>query len=76
MTPFKRFNNWNVCSSCGWDVPIWHTNKTCPQECRKQGHMENCDRGNAAGMLAAGQNISQKAMHKTQLPQNPRPGFE
>jgi hypothetical protein len=38
--------------------------------------MENCDRGNAAGMLAAGQNISVKGMHKTQLPPNPRPGFE
>jgi hypothetical protein len=38
--------------------------------------MINCDRGNAAGMIAAGQNISVKGMHKTQLPQNPRPGFE
>jgi hypothetical protein len=37
--------------------------------------MVNCDRGNAADMIAAGQNISVKGMHKTQLPQNPCPGF-
>ena len=30
--PVKRFNNWNMCFSCGWDVPAWHTSKTCPTE--------------------------------------------
>ena len=30
----------------------------------------------AAGMIAGGQNILQKGMHKTLLPQNPCPGYE
>eukprot|EP00804_Cyclotella_cryptica_P011803 CCRYP_011363-RA/>CCRYP_011363-RA protein AED:0.96 eAED:0.96 QI:0/-1/0/1/-1/1/1/0/221 len=25
----KHFNNWNMCYSCGWDVPLWHTSQTC-----------------------------------------------
>ena len=74
--PVKRFNNWNMCFSCGWDVPVWHTSKTCPHEYRKPGHVENCDRSNANGLIAAGHDVSKKGMHKTQLPQGHRAGFE
>ena len=76
MHPVKRYNNWNMCYSCGWDVPVWHTSKTCPQECRGPGHVEACDRGNTTGMMAAGHNISRKGIHKTQLLQEPHIGFE
>lgn len=40
---YKKFNNWNVCFSCGFDVPNWHTSATCPAECRKFGHQEGYD---------------------------------
>jgi hypothetical protein len=68
LNPTKRFNTWNVCSSCGWDVPKCHTSMTYPYECRKPVHMVNCDRENTAGMIAAGRNISQKGMHKPNSP--------
>ena len=67
----KYFNNWNMCFSCGWDVPIWHTSKTCDNKC--YGHQDGCDRQNAQAYIAAGHRVSKRGMHKTQLPTNPQP---
>jgi hypothetical protein len=27
---YKRYNNWNVCFSCGFDIKDGHTSQTCP----------------------------------------------
>ena len=69
----KYYNNWNMCYSCGFDVPLWHTSKTCPQECRRAGHQENCDRGNYKGYLQAGHNVRVKKEDAHILPTNPGP---
>ena len=70
---YKRYNNWNVCYSCGWDVPSWHTSATCPPECRKYGHQEGFTRNNADAYIQAGHNPSTRGRHKNMLPQ---PGYE
>ena len=67
----KHFNNWNMCVSCGWDVPSWHTSKTCDN--RYPQHNEAVDRSNAEQYAAAGWKVSKKNKHKVQLPINPRP---
>ena len=67
----KKFNNWNMCYSCGWDVPVWHTSKTC--QWRKQGHREEVDRKNAQVYLNAGHDVSTKGRHKNKLPADPKP---
>eukprot|EP00804_Cyclotella_cryptica_P001456 CCRYP_003689-RA/>CCRYP_003689-RA protein AED:0.50 eAED:0.46 QI:0/-1/0/1/-1/1/1/0/147 len=67
----KFFNNWNMCYSCGWDVPQWHTSQTCAD--RVPGHQVGCTRENAQAYMHAGHRVSRKAMHKTMLPQNPGP---
>ena len=67
----KYFNNWNMCFSCGWDVPHWHSSQTCPY--RVDGHQVGCTRENAQAYMSAGHRVSHKAMHKTSLPQNPGP---
>jgi len=69
----KHFNNWNMCFSCGWDVPIWHTSATCPTNCRKNGHQEQVDRNNAEAYINAGHNVCKKGKHKNTLPTNPGP---
>jgi hypothetical protein len=69
----KHFNNWNMCFSCGWDVPIWHNSATCPSNCRKNGHQEQVDCNNAEAYIKAGHYVSTKAKHKNTLPTNPGP---
>ena len=73
--PYKRFNNWNMCFTCGFDVPHWHTSATCPFK-DKVGHQVGYTRENAESYKTAGHFVSQKAKHKTMLPTTPRPGFE
>jgi hypothetical protein len=72
-TPYKYYNNWNMCMSCGWDVPAWHTSKTCPPACRKANHHEGCDRANYAQFQSAGYSVSMRRAGKTLLPSNPGP---
>ena len=68
----KYYNNHNMCYSCGFDVPIWHTSMTCPQECRKSHHQVGCNETNWQQYEAAGHNVSKKARHKIgNLPTNP-----
>ena len=67
-----HFNNWNMCISCGFDVPIWHTSKTCPAMCRRDEHQEGCDGQNHVQYTAQGHRVSTKGAHKNILPTNPR----
>ena len=67
----KYYNNMNMCFTCGWDVPAWHTSATCPTPGRY--HQHACTRENAEAYLAAGHRVSKKAKHKTTLPTNPGP---
>jgi hypothetical protein len=71
----KRFNNWNMCSTCGFDVEIWHTSQTCPVKHNNPYHQDGCTRENAQAYIAAGHRICKKAMHKTKLPDNPGPNM-
>ena len=66
--PIKWFNNWNYCFSCGFDVEDGHTSATCPQDWRKTGHQEGCNRNNVQQYIAAGHAASIKGKHKIQLP--------
>jgi hypothetical protein len=66
--PIKRFNNWNYCFTCGFDVEDGHTSATCPPDWRKPGHQEGCTRQNVQQYIAAGHTASIKGQHKNQLP--------
>jgi hypothetical protein len=66
--PIKRYNNWNYCFSCGFDVEDGHTSATCPHDWRKPGHQEGCNRQNVQQYIAAGHAASLKGQHKNQLP--------
>ena len=68
----KHFNNWNMCFSCGFDVPGWHTSATCPAQCRKEGHQEGYNRQNYAQYAAQGHKVGMKGAHKNSLPTNPQ----
>eukprot|EP00804_Cyclotella_cryptica_P000273 CCRYP_010218-RA/>CCRYP_010218-RA protein AED:0.29 eAED:-0.05 QI:0/0/0/0.5/1/1/2/0/769 len=48
----KYFNNWNMCYSCGWDVPHWHTSQTCNN--RAPGHQDGRTRQDAQAYMTAG----------------------
>jgi hypothetical protein len=71
--PNKHYNNWNMCFSCGFDVPGWHTSQTCPAPCRREHHHEGCDRTNYAQYKAQGYTINMKRANKLLLPANPGP---
>ena len=64
---YKRWNNWNACYSCGFDVPGWHTSATCPGP-RKDGHHDGYDRKNSKEYIDAGHAPSTRASHKKYLP--------
>ena len=74
--PHKIYNNWNMCFSCGWDLPAWHDSAHCPPQCRKADHRENCTRDNALAMRASGLNVSMAKNHKKFLPLVPKPGMD
>jgi hypothetical protein len=62
----KRFNNWNVCFSCGFDVEDGHMSLTCPF--KKANHQTSYVRENAQQFIAAGYDPCTRGMHKTVLP--------
>jgi len=66
--PIKRFNNWNYCFSCGFDIEDGHTSATCPQDWRKTGHQEGCNRQNVQQYIADGHAALLKGQHKNQTP--------
>jgi hypothetical protein len=48
----KRYANWNVCFSCGFDVEDGHMSKTCPAPWRRANHQEGYDRNNSGQYIA------------------------
>ena len=69
----KYYNNWNMCFTCGWDVPGWHNSQTCNVQYTNPLHQVGCNRENAQSYMAAGHRVCKKGMHKTKLPENPGP---
>ena len=65
--PYKRWNNWNACYSCGFDVPGWHNSKTCPT--RRDDHQEGYTRKNSQQYIEAGHRPCMVGAHKKFLPQ-------
>ena len=65
----KRFANWNVCYSCGFDVADGHNSQTCPQHLRKPDYDCYFTRQNAQQYVDAGYGCSTKNRHKTVFPQ-------
>ena len=65
----KRFNNWGMCYSHGFDLSADHNSMTCPAP--KWHHQVGCTRQNAQAYIAAGHKCCKKGMHKKQLPANP-----
>ena len=64
----KKYANWNVCFSCGFDVEDGHTSNTFPAPWRRANHQEGFDRNNAGQYIAVGYYACTKAMQKSQLP--------
>ena len=73
MNANTRYNNWSMCGSCGFDLPKWHTSKTCPAECRwaVSGHQEGINRQNYQAYVTTGHRVCMKGSHKTVLPTAP-----
>ena len=67
--PNKKYNNWNMCYSCGYDIPIWYTSATCDN--RKHGHQVGCTRANVEQYTTGGHYVSTQGAHKVNLPVNP-----
>ena len=65
---YKKWKNWNACYSYGFDVPGWHTSRTCPWECRKDHHQETYTRGDYDTYVQAGWLPSRVGKHKKYLP--------
>jgi hypothetical protein len=67
----KRYANWNVCWSCGFDVEDGHTSASCPTHWRKTDHQVGFTRGNAQQWINQGYSPCTKGMHKNRLPKQP-----
>jgi hypothetical protein len=67
----KRYANWNVCWSCGFNVEDGHTSATCPTHWRKTNHQVGFTRGNAQQWINQGYLPCTKGMHKNWLPKQP-----
>ncbi len=67
-TIYKRYKNWNVCYSCGFDIEEKHTLMTYPFW--KVSHQMGFTCENAQQYIAAGHNPCTKGMHKLVLPTN------
>jgi hypothetical protein len=50
----KRYANWNVCFSCGFDIKDGHTPKTCPAPWRRANHQQGYDQNNSGQYIVAG----------------------
>eukprot|EP00804_Cyclotella_cryptica_P010472 CCRYP_012303-RA/>CCRYP_012303-RA protein AED:0.45 eAED:0.14 QI:0/0/0/0.6/1/1/5/0/1176 len=67
----KFFNNWNMCYSCGWDVPQWHNSHTCADHV--PGHQEGCTRANAQAYMTAGHQEEEDDDEQTIVTSNKAP---
>jgi hypothetical protein len=66
----KKYNNWNMCYSCGFDVKDGHTSLTCPARWHKPTHADGFTRANAQSYIGTGYNACTKSMHKAMLSTN------
>jgi hypothetical protein len=64
----KRYANWNVCYSCGFDVADGHTGMSSPPHLRKALHQIGFNCQNAQQFLDLGHPCSTRNRHKTQFP--------
>ncbi len=64
----KKYTNWNVCFSCGFDVEDGHTLQTCPGHWRKMNHQEGFTCENLRQWINAGYDLCTKGMHNLQFP--------
>jgi hypothetical protein len=67
----KRYANWNICWSCGFDVEDGHTSATCPTHWHKTNHQVGFTWGNAQQWINQGYLPCTKGMHKIRLPKQP-----
>ena len=59
----KRYNNWNTCYSCCFNVADWHNSHTCNN--RKPSHMELHTRANALVFInRSDPNVCTAGIHK------------
>jgi hypothetical protein len=68
-TLVKKYNNWNVCHSCGFDVEDKHNSVTCPIDWRRTMHCKKYSHDNAQLYIDIGHDVCTKGIHKTMLPQ-------
>ena len=61
----KRYNNWNACYSCGFDIADAHTSMSCPAHLRRPSHDINFTRQNAQQYIDLGHPCSTRGRHKT-----------
>ncbi len=65
----KKFNNWNVCYSCRFDIEDAHMSITCLSHWRRTGHDKGYTCTNAQSYLDQGYDMSTEGMHKMALPE-------
>jgi hypothetical protein len=63
---YTRYNNWNVCFSCGFNIKDGHTLQSCPFQ--KVNHQTGFTCKNVQQFIAAGYDPCTKGMHKLVLP--------
>jgi hypothetical protein len=68
-TPVKKFNNWKVCYSCGFDIKDKHTGVTCPIDWHRTTHCKKYLRNNVQAYIVSGHDVCTKGIHKMMLPQ-------
>jgi hypothetical protein len=64
----KRYANWNVCFSWGFDVKDGYMSKTCPAPWQRANHQEGFERIYVSQYITAGYDACTKAMQQSQLP--------
>ncbi len=68
-TPIKKYNNWNVCYSCSFDIEDKHTSAACPIDWCRTTHCKKYSRNNTQAYIDSGHNVCTKGIHKMMLPQ-------
>jgi hypothetical protein len=64
----KKYNNWNACYSCGFDVEDGHFLSTCLPHLRKPSHNKAYTRANAQEFINRDPHLCTKGINKTMLP--------
>ncbi len=69
--PIKKYNNWNICYSCSFDIKDKHTSATCPIDWHRTTHCTKYSHDNAQLYIDMGHNVCTKGINKMVLPQHP-----